>query len=106
MWPYLGSRVLAPSYVYIMNTATPTNHSAGGGNWIAFLFGAAFNLMARIDLSFMMDYILQAVVGGIICLGFKIVGDILSPLWLKQKQKVQKYTRARKLKITRNKRHD
>jgi K+ transporter len=88
-----------------MNTATTPNHTAGN-NWFAFLFGAVFNLMAHIDLSFMMDYILQAVVGGIICLAFKVVGDILSPLWLKQKQKVQRYTRARKIKQTRRKRHD
>jgi hypothetical protein len=81
-----------------MNTATSTNHSAGGGNWIAFLFGAVFNLMARIDLSFIMDYILQAIVGGIICLAFKIIGDVLSPLWLKQKERVSKFTRARKIK--------
>jgi len=81
-----------------MNTTTTPNHSAGG-NWFAFLFGAVFNLMARIDLSFFGEYILQAIAGGIICLGFKIVGDILSPLWLKQKERVSKFTRARKIKV-------
>ncbi|HEY9008084.1 MAG TPA: hypothetical protein VIM75_18210 [Ohtaekwangia sp.] len=81
-----------------MNTTTTPNHNAGG-NWFAFLFGAIFNLMARIDLSFLMEYILQAVAGGIICLAFKIIGDILSPFWLKQKERVNKFTRARKMKI-------
>ena len=54
--------------------------------------------MARVDLSFLTKYILQAVVGGIICLVFKIIGDVLSPLWLKQKERVKKFSRARKIR--------
>ncbi|MFD0998696.1 hypothetical protein ACFQ21_05230 [Ohtaekwangia kribbensis] len=86
-----------------MNTTTPTNNSAGN-NWFAFLFGAVFNLMAHIDLSFIMDYILQAIAGGIICLAFKIIGDILSPLWLKQKERVRNYARSRKIANRKKKR--
>jgi len=81
-----------------MNTTTTPNNSAGS-NWFAFLFGAVFNLMARIDLTFLMDYILQAVAGGVICLAFKIIGDVLSPLWLKQKERVRNFTRTRKIKL-------
>ena len=91
-------------YVYSMNTTTPTNYNAGG-NWIAFVFGAAFNLLARIDLTFLLDYILQAVAGGIICLLFKIFGDIFSPLWMKHKQKVAEFTR-RRIRVGKRKRHD
>jgi hypothetical protein len=87
-----------------MNTTTSPNST--GGNWFAFLFGAAFNLMARIDLSLVGEYILQAIAGGIICLVFKVLGDILSPLWLKQKERVSKFARSRKIKIRRRRRHE
>ena len=65
-----------------MNTAINQNH--GTGNGIAFLFGAAFNLLANVNLLFLLDYALQAIVGGIICLAFKIIADVFSPLWLKR----------------------
>lgn len=87
-----------------MNTTTSPN--SAGGNWFAFLFGAVFNLMARIDLSLIGEYILQAIAGGIICLVFKVLGDILSPLWLKQKERVSKFARSRKIKIRRRRRHE
>ncbi|SKC47366.1 hypothetical protein [Ohtaekwangia koreensis] len=87
-----------------MNTTTTNYHA--GSNWIAFLFGAVFNVLPHIDLTFLIDYILQAIVGGLICLGFKILGDILSPLWLKQKQKVRNFTRARKIRISKRRSHD
>jgi hypothetical protein len=44
-----------------MNTAINQNH--GMGNGIAFLFGAAFNLLANVNLLFLLDYALQAIVG-------------------------------------------
>ena len=50
------------------------------GNGIAFLFGAVFNLLSNVNLSFLLDYTLQAIVGGIICLAFKIIADVFSPL--------------------------
>lgn len=68
---------------------TTTTQTSGSGNWIAFLFGAMFNVLANVNLSFLVDYILQAIVGGIICLAFKIIGDIFSPLWLKHRDKIK-----------------
>jgi K+ transporter len=89
-----------------MNTTTTQSNNTGG-NWFAFLFGAIFNLMALIDLTFLMEYILQAVAGGIICLFFKIISDVLSPLWLKQKERLKKFTDSRKIKsVRRKKRHE
>jgi hypothetical protein len=75
-----------------MNTAINQNH--GSGNWIAFLFGAAFNLLGNVNLLFLLDYALQAIIGGIICLAFKILGDVLSPLWEKHKERVKKFTKV------------
>ncbi|MBK8292749.1 MAG: hypothetical protein IPK96_19260 [Flammeovirgaceae bacterium] len=43
-----------------MDTAINQNH--GMGNGIAFLFGAAFNLLANVNLFFLLDYALQAIV--------------------------------------------
>lgn len=54
--------------------------SDGAGNWIAFLFGAAFNLATHMIDSGPASYIVHAIAGGIICLGFKMVGDLLTPL--------------------------
>ncbi|HEY9048272.1 MAG TPA: hypothetical protein VIN08_20335 [Ohtaekwangia sp.] len=88
-----------------MNTTTTTSHITGS-NWIAFLFGAIFNVLPHIDLTFLIDYMIKAIVGGIICLGFKIIGDIYSPLWLKHKAKVRDFTRIRKIRIRKRKRHD
>ena len=68
------------------------------GNGIAFLFGAVFNLLANVNLMFLLDYTLQAIVGGIICLGFKVLGDILSPLWQKHKDRVTDFAKLRKVK--------
>lgn len=74
-------------------TTTQTNH--GAGNWIAFLFGAVFNILASADLGYMLQYTLQAVIGGIVCLLFKILGDVLSPLWKKHKNKIERINRIR-----------
>ena len=68
------------------------------GNGIAFLFGAIFNLLANVNLSFFLDYALQAIVGGIICLAFKIIGDVFSPLWQKHKDKVKDFAKLKKVK--------
>jgi len=79
------------------------------GNGIAFLFGAAFNLLANVNLLFLLDYALQAIVGGIICLAFKIIADVFSPLWQKHKDRVKdfaKLKRVRGLKLRRKKRND
>lgn len=79
------------------------------GNGIAFLFGAAFNLLANVNLLFLLDYALQAIVGGIICLAFKIIADVFSPLWLKHKDRVKdfaKLKRVKGLRLRRKKRND
>lgn len=79
------------------------------GNGIAFLFGAAFNLLANVNLLFLLDYALQAIVGGIICLAFKIIADVFSPLWQKHKDRVKdfaKLKRVKSLKLRRKKRND
>jgi hypothetical protein len=56
---------------------TPS-HQWEAGNWLAFFFGAIFNLFADIEPRFLLDYTLQAIVGGIVCLGFKLLGDYIS----------------------------
>ena len=79
------------------------------GNGIAFLFGAVFNLLSNVNLMFLLDYTLQAIVGGIICLAFKVLGDVLSPLWQKHKDRVKDFARLKKvrgLKLRRRKRND
>ena len=79
------------------------------GNGIAFLFGAAFNLLANVNLFFLLDCALQAIVGGIICLAFKIIADVFSPLWQKHKDRVKdfaKLKRVKGLKLRRKKRND
>lgn len=68
------------------------------GNGIAFLFGAAFNLLANVNLLFLLDYALQAIVGGIICLAFKIIADVFSPLWQKHKGRVKDFAKLKKVK--------
>ena len=86
-----------------MNTTTAQTNGTGGGNWIAFVFGAMFNILANVKLTFLLDYILQAVVGGIICLAFKIIGDVLSPLWMKHREKVKEFTKIKNLKFRKKK---
>ena len=65
------------------------------GNGIAFLFGAAFNLLANVNLFFLLDYALQAIVGGVICLVFKIIADVFSPLWQKHKDRVSDFAKIK-----------
>lgn len=77
-----------------MNTTETTNH--GSGNWVAFLFGVVFNLLASIDLGFLLRYALQAIVGGFICLLFKLLGDRISVHF--QRQRERKDTRRYKKK--------
>lgn len=92
-----------------MNGAEINQNHGGGSNWIAFVFGAVFNLLGNVNLIFLLDYALQAVVGGIICLAFKVLGDVLSPLWEKHKERVKDFTKMRKIrgfKIRKKKRHD
>lgn len=50
------------------------------GNWIAFLFGATFNIVTHVIESGPGSYFVHAMAGGIICLMFKMVGDLFAPL--------------------------
>lgn len=91
-----------------MNGAEVNQNHGSGGNWIAFVFGAVFNLLANVKLTWLLDYALQAVVGGIICLAFKVLGDVFSPLWERHKERVKEFTRSkiRGFKVKKKKRHD
>jgi len=57
------------------------------GNWLAFIFGAIFNLAAEANLRFLIDYTLQAVVGGSVCLLFKLLGDFITARFKKNRNK-------------------
>jgi hypothetical protein len=81
-----------------MTAEVNQNNQSGGGNWIAFVFGAIFNLLSNVNLTFLLDYAMQAVVGGIICLAFKVIGDISSPLWEKHKVRVKEFTKIDKIR--------
>ena len=69
------------------------------GNWITFLSGALFNVMANMALNNTIHYSLHALVGGIVFLFFKILSDTLVPhitslgrsLW----KKVNSWTKSR-----------
>jgi hypothetical protein len=65
------------------------DNNFGSGNMVAFIIGAIFNILStNFDFSLLLNYIVQAVVGGIIFLLFKILADVLRPLWLKCIQKI------------------
>jgi hypothetical protein len=56
------------------------HHIDSAGNWIAFLFGATFNIVAHLFDSGPASFLVHAIAGGIICLLFKLVGDLFTPL--------------------------
>lgn len=87
-----------------MNTEVNQNH--GSGNWIAFLFGAVFNLLANVKFLFLVEYTMQAVIGGIICLAFKIIGDVMSPIWMKRKSSVENLMKVKRFKLRKKRHHD
>jgi hypothetical protein len=49
------------------------------GNWITFLSGALFNVLAHMALNNAIHYSLHALVGGIVFLFFKILLDPVTP---------------------------
>lgn len=67
------------------------DNNYGAGNWIAFIFGAVFNLLSNFDFTLLFNYALQAVVGGFIFLLFNILKEILKPLWQKYLRKISDY---------------
>jgi len=58
---------------------TQINNSNGNGNWIAFLFGVIFNVFANFDLQYAINHALYALLGGLVCLAFKILADAFTP---------------------------
>jgi hypothetical protein len=64
-----------------MNT---TQHHTGS-NTTVFLLGAIFNIFASTEWSSLADYALKAVVGGIIWMGFKLIGDYISHRFIGRK---------------------
>jgi membrane associated rhomboid family serine protease len=65
------------------------DNNFGSGNLVAFIIGAVFNLVSvNFDFSLLINYTVQAVVGGIIFLLFKILGDVLRPKWQKYIRKM------------------
>jgi hypothetical protein len=80
-----------------MNTQVHQHQPTGlpGGqvsNTVAFLFGAIFNILANTDYASLIDYALKAVIGGVIWLLFKILGDYIS-YYLHAKRKSKKQPR-------------
>ena len=62
-----------------MNTDIQHNH--GSGNWVAFLFGAIFNLIVTITYRGLIEYAIYSLVGSVIAgavwLFYKKIGDRL-----------------------------
>jgi hypothetical protein len=56
-----------------MNAEINQNH--GSGNWIAFLLGAIFNVLASINVSSLLEHALIALIGGVIWLLFQILAN-------------------------------
>ncbi len=65
---------------------TQINQHQTSGNTVAFLFGAIFNILANTDYGSMVDYTLKAVIGGVIWLLFKIIGDYISSYLLARRK--------------------
>ncbi len=68
---------------------TQINQHQTSGNTVAFLFGAIFNILANTDYASLIDYALKAVIGGVIWLLFKIIGDYISA-YLQAKRKTKR----------------
>ncbi len=68
-----------------MNTA---QHPPTG--FTVFLLGALFNILATAEITSLLDYAVRAVVGGMIWLAFKLVGDYLSDRYILKKKDDEK----------------
>ena len=85
-----------------MNT-TQTNYGftqGGSGNTVAFLFGAVFNILANTDYASFLDYSIKAVIGGVIMMLFKLLGDYISKLVFNRKKndRIKKHSGSLKLR--------
>jgi hypothetical protein len=56
---------------------TEINQNSGAGNWVAFLFGAVFNLIVSLDLTSHLDYGVRMLIAGLLWLFFKRFNDYL-----------------------------
>lgn len=63
-----------------------TGGAAHGNNLSVFLLGAILNILAAVDFASLLDYSVKAFAGGLIWLGFKIVGDIVTASMSKKKE--------------------
>ncbi len=70
---------------------TQLSNSNGSGNWIVFLFGAMFTTVANSVESNAINYAGHAIVGGVIFLAFKMLGDFLTPLLLRLGTKFKRW---------------
>jgi hypothetical protein len=52
----------------------------GQGNGIAFLFGVIVQMIASLNFTPTWEFVLHSLFGGLVCLFFKLLGDLLSPL--------------------------
>lgn len=62
---------------------TTQHHSS---NTTTFLLGAMFNIIASTEWSSLGDYVLKAICGGIIWVGFKLIGDYISHKYIIKKR--------------------
>lgn len=58
-------------------------------NVSVFLLGVSLNLLAAIDFTSLVDYGLKAFLGGVIWLGFKLLGDYIAQRLRKRKPTFQ-----------------
>lgn len=68
-----------------MNGPNNTNN-----NITIFLLGGILNVLAAVDYTSLLDYSLKAVIGGIIWVGFKLLGEYLT-LRMKNKSGHENY---------------
>lgn len=54
---------------------TDIQHNQGTGNWVAFLLGAIFNVLASINFNMLLEHAIIAVIGGVIWLIFQIIAN-------------------------------
>jgi hypothetical protein len=74
--------------------STESTFGGSGGNWIAFVFGATFSVLGEVGTGFLLDYTLKALIGGGVCLLFKMLGDVLSPFWQRNKKHIDRIRRT------------
>lgn len=72
-------------------------------NVSVFLLGVVLNLMAAIDYTSLFDYGLKAILGGLIWLGFKLLGEYITAKMQEKKRSFQALRRKAGLWRARNK---